>query len=370
MNWLSDRFELSHGDGAHTLRPMEGLRGLAVLLVFLVHYTTLAAPWQDGGSASALLARLLHLAGNSGVDLFFVLSGYLIYGSLIARRQALLPFMRRRLQRIYPTYGAVFLLYLALSLAFPAESKIPPAAPDAALYLLRNLLLLAPLLGEPPLITVSWSLSYELCYYLATPLLIAAFGLRRQRRRWRVAFLFAVGGVIIAGHFALGAPLRSLMFVAGALLHEMRGHQHDMAGRLRPPSEGMTLAALTSALIFLLMPLAAPLKIVALAAALYRLCLCCFERPQGWLGRAFCFAPLRWLGNMSYSYYLLHGLLLKAAFAALGRLPPSAAGPLLFWGALPLLLAVTLAGAAALFLLVERPLSLAPRRVPVLAAQA
>ncbi len=370
MNWLSDRFELSHGDSAHTLRPMEGLRGLAVLLVFLVHYTTLAAPWQDGGSASALLARLLHLAGNSGVDLFFVLSGYLIYGSLIARRQAFLPFMRRRLLRIYPTYGAVFLLYLALSLAFPAESKIPPAAPDAALYLLQNLLLLAPLLGEPPLITVSWSLSYELFYYLATPLLIAAFGLRRRRRRWRVACLFVAAGAIIAGYLALGAPLRSLMFVAGALLHEARGHLREVGGRPRAPGAGVTLAALAGALALLVLPLVAPLKIVALGAALFLLCLCCFERPQGWLGRVFCFAPLRWLGNMSYSYYLLHGLLLKAAFAALARLPLPGPGPLLFWGALPLLLAVTLAGAAALFLLVERPLSLARRRASVLAGQA
>ncbi|MBJ7309188.1 acyltransferase family protein [Rugamonas sp. CCM 8940] len=370
MTWLSERFELSHGDGAQPLRPMEGLRGLAVLLVFLVHYTTLAAPWLDGASLSALLARLLHLAGNSGVDLFFVLSGYLIYGSLIARRQAFLPFMRRRLMRIYPTYGAVFLLYLALSLAVPAESKIPPAAVDATRYLLHNLLLLAPLLGEAPLITVSWSLSYELFYYLATPLLIAAFGLRRRRRRWRVAFLFAVAGAIVAGYLAFGVPLRSLMFVAGALLHEARGHRRDLGGRRRPPGEAVTLAALAGALVLLMLPLAAPLKIVVLAAALYRLCLCCFERAQGRLARVFCFAPLRWLGNMSYSYYLLHGLLLKAALAALARLPQPEPGPLLFWGMLPLLLAVTLAGAAALFLLVERPLSLAPRRASFLASQA
>ena len=82
MEWLTQRFELSRGGGAQNVRPMEGLRGFAVFLVFLVHYVTLVKPWMVHGSALDLFGNLLRSIGSTGVDLFFVLSGYLIYGSL------------------------------------------------------------------------------------------------------------------------------------------------------------------------------------------------------------------------------------------------------------------------------------------------
>ena len=55
MPWLSPYFELSRGS-AHNVRPMEGLRGFAVFLVFLVHYATLVGDWLiDGAAALPLL---------------------------------------------------------------------------------------------------------------------------------------------------------------------------------------------------------------------------------------------------------------------------------------------------------------------------
>ncbi|WP_280154892.1 hypothetical protein [Piscinibacter sp. XHJ-5] len=44
MRWLVRRLELSRGDSQNVL-PMEGLRGVAVFLVFLVHFATLSEPW-------------------------------------------------------------------------------------------------------------------------------------------------------------------------------------------------------------------------------------------------------------------------------------------------------------------------------------
>jgi exopolysaccharide production protein ExoZ len=69
---------------------------------------------------------------------------------------------------------------------------------------------------------------------------------------------------------------------------------------------------------------------------------------------------MRWLGNMSYSYYLIHGLALKAAFALLAVLSPPTGTWVVagFWGLLPLMFAVSLAPAVVLFALVERPFSL------------
>ncbi len=75
MEWLRLRFELSRGGSGHNVRPMEGMRGFAVFLVFLVHYVTLVKPWIANELALIAFSSGLHTIGNTGVDLFFVLSG-------------------------------------------------------------------------------------------------------------------------------------------------------------------------------------------------------------------------------------------------------------------------------------------------------
>lgn len=374
LAWLTARFELSRGGGAHNVRPMEGLRGFAVFLVFLVHYVTLVAPWVTRGSHTQAVAAALHTMGNTGVDLFFVLSGYLIYGSLIARAQPFGRYMARRVERIYPAFLAVFAIYIALSFAFPAENKIPSAWPAASVYLLQNLLLLPGLFPIEPLITVAWSLSYEMFYYLLIPLLIGALGLRRRSARWRCIFF---GGLAIAvaalGAALFGSHVRLIMFIAGILLHEALSAE-SLAQRWSPRS-AVALVALVTGLLCTLLPLqgaaAYALKVSILFVCFFVLCLACFSHPTTWLPRAFSWTPLRWLGNMSYSYYLIHGLALKAAFIVLAAmLPASERGAWFFYALMPMMFGLTLLPAAALFLMVERPLSLAPKRKQVAGAPA
>lgn len=347
------------------MRPMEGLRGFAVLLVFIVHYVTLAQPWTAGDPGLRQLAHQLHALGNAGVDLFFVLSGYLIYASVMARPQPFWPFMGRRIRRIYPTFTVVLLVYTALSFALPAENKIPRDAEAAAWYWLANLLLLPGVFPIEPLITVSWSLSYEMLYYLVLPLLVAALRLRGRSATWRVV-LFASLASALAVYCALyTGPVRLAMFIAGILLWEaIRSGQ-----RLPGITSATALLALCAGLLNMLLPtVGAPgyvYKISVLFATYFVLCWLCFTAPQARLPRAFAWTPLRWLGNMSYSYYLVHGLVLKACFVVLApRLPGSLHGAALFWGMLGPLFVLTLLGAGGLFLLVERPLSLSPKAAP------
>lgn len=357
-------FELARTGAQAQLYAMQGLRGLAVLLVFCVHYATLSQPWRASGATVAVLATALHGVGNAGVDLFFVLSGYLIYGSLIARQQSVAPYLRRRLRRVYPVYACVFGLYLLLSWAFPAESKIPAAWPQALAYLASNFLLLTGFNTVLPFISVAWSLSYEMLYYLALPLLICIFQLRRHGRAWRCLF-FAVLATLGLGVFAVfGGPARLLLFIAGIAVHEALAMP---AWRAPPPL--LAACAVLAALGCLLLPLALLLKLGLLAGAFFLLCLCCFQARGNWLATLFCWTPLRWLGNISYSYYLIHGLALKGAFLSMAMLhPPQAHGLAFFLLLMPLMLALTLPPAIALFLLVEKPFSLAP--APAIAASA
>ena len=358
MSWLAQRFELARHGSASAILPMEGLRGFAVLLVFLVHYVTGAMPWIPRPSRLAAFAVGLHALGNCGVDLFFVMSGYLIYGSLMAREAPFLQFMARRIERIYPVFLVVIAIYLALSFVFPGESKIPEDPFAAVVYLAANLLLLPGILPIQPMITVAWSLSYEMAYYLAIPLLIASLRLRQRSPAWRMAFFVAAAaGIVIVGG-AYGAHLRLVMFISGILLYETRRQSWSFGS-----AAGAT--ALVLGLLAKVAPLHGALEVLVLFAAFFVTCHACFA-GVGWLPRAFSWRPLRWLGNMSYSYYLIHGLTLKAAFLVVAMLMPTAGGAVLFWGMLPVMLAATLFVSSMLFLAVERPFSLEPRRMRTL----
>lgn len=362
IDWFVDRIELSRGTAGDNLRPMEGLRGFAVFLVFLVHYSTLIGPRITGHRYLPMLAEAMHTVGNRGVDLFFVLSGYLIYGSLMRRPQPFGPFMLRRVERIYPAFLVVLAIYVGLSFALPSERLIPAGWSAAALYLVANLLLLPGLFPIEPVLTVAWSLSYELFFYLAIPLIIALCSLRSRSATWRVVFFSMIAAAIAGFGLFQAGPVRLMMFVAGILLHEtMRSRRLSPPGSMAASS--FLIVALSATLIPTLGSTGYTLKTMLLFGAFFALCFSCFSMPSSRLARWFSATPLRWLGNMSYSYYLLHGLALKAAFAVLGQvIPTSAGGALWFWTLLPVMFAMTLIPTAALFLFVEHPLSLAPHR--------
>ena len=376
MGWFTRHFELARDGGRGNLPAMEGLRGLAVFLVFLTHYVTLSRPWVAADGITATVAHGLHTIGNVGVDLFFVLSGYLIYGALLRRQQPFLPYLGRRIRRLYPAFIAVFVLYLVLTFLFPAESKVPPGMGPAAAWLLANFLLLPGLFPITPLITVAWSLSYEFFFYLTVPVLIGVGSLRQWASGQRVLLFcgMGVGWLVLAPHG--GNALRMVMFAAGMVLYEALAASSAAAKAAKDASApSMNTAdnrgswigafALAAGLGCTLLALpghsGAIFRTAVMAVAFGVLCYVCLGAwAEGWLGRAFSVAPVRWLGNASYSYYLIHGLALKAAFMALAWVLPPTAAPddWLFWALLLPFFAATLVPAAALFLWVEKRWSL------------
>ena len=357
MKSIASQFELArHGD-APNMRPMEGMRGFAVFLVFLVHFVTLSSPWIPHYSPMEGFADSVHTLGNAGVDLFFVLSGYLIYGSILSRPQRFMPFIRRRIARIYPAFCVVFAIYLGLSFAFPKESKIPVGALEGWKYVLENFLLLPGLFPIEPIITVAWSLSYEIFYYIAIPLLVGLFRLRQTSARWRVMFFVALALAFTLYCALHGGPGRLLMFFGGVLLHEAMQSQ-----TLPVPRNSLVLGLLATGLLSTTIAIQGTFLVkIFLLLTFFMLCYACFRKPDSPLARGFSWTPLRWLGNMSYSYYLVHGLALKVGFMVLFAKMPKVEHEILFVGAsLPLMFLLTLLPSACLFLLIERPFSLSP----------
>ncbi|MGL4609211.1 MAG: acyltransferase family protein [Trueperaceae bacterium] len=367
--WLTQKFELTRGENQN-LRIMEGLRGFAVVLVFFVHYVSLAksSAWLATATKSSLtstIAQALYNIGHTGVDLFFVLSGYLIYGSVIKRAQPFPQFMKRRIERIYPTFTVVFFLYTALSFLFPTESKIPPSWNEGTIYLLQNFFLLPGIFNIPPLNTVTWSLSYEMLFYLIIPLLVTLFTLRTRQVRWRVAFFSIITMIFLMYHLVFDGHERMLLFIAGILLYEVMTYH-----LIKPLPSWLGSTALCLSFAYALLPVITPsestLKALVLSIGMFLFCFVCFTQPALWLQNIFYWTPLRWLGNMSYSYYLIHGLALRFCFLITNRLLPNNTSELLFWIFLPLMLLVTFVPSTLLFLLIERPFSLESHKKTVI----
>lgn len=297
---------------------MEGLRGLAVLLVFFVHFHALFGIYLSSRLAFRV-SEFLGTVGNSGVDLFFVMSGYLIYGALIRREVGYFKFTSRRVRRIYPVFLAIFAVYLALSALFPQQNKIHGSVFLAGRYILANLLLLPGIFHIQPIISVAWSLSYEFFFYLTLPIVVSLAGMRQwkaSRRLAAFALLWPLFG-IASLHYGQDARARMISFIAGIVLYELVS-----AGRARFAltfaGEFAAVALVTASFAFFYevhrprsaSQINAFLPVFALSATFVFLSFYCFEY-SGFLKRVFSWSPLRYLGNMSYSYYLIHGLTLE-----------------------------------------------------------
>jgi peptidoglycan/LPS O-acetylase OafA/YrhL len=185
--------------------------------------------------------------------------------------------------------------------------------------------------------------------------------------------MFLLSFAIVHGllvFFGLGGHIRLLMFVAGMLLYETVDSR-KAEGFLSRRGEVLAISAFCFGLAAIglselggmsLPPTAIPVRqvgrAVVLSGTLFALVLYSLAY-DGILGRLLEFTPLRWLGNMSYSYYLLHGLAMHGvSIVAVAFFPISSPSTIVFWGLLPVALGLSMLASAILYVFVEAPFSL------------
>lgn len=348
---------------------LDGLRGIAALSVLVFH-----AQEVLGGGWVTVLARWSR-GGWLGVDLFFVLSGYLITRGLLADRghpSMLRRFYARRILRIAPLYY----LYLAVVFAGSFSMRWYDLAPgDRWLFLAY--------LGNAPaagghfpgwLLAPLWSLAVEEHFYAMWPLVVRG---RDDRGLLRVCVTTAV--VAMLARWGAGAVLdvdapyiltlcrvdTLLTGAALALLARTYGATRVVAAcraRIYPALLWLVTVALTP-LGPSFLPNVLPSRaytlvgytLTALACAVIVGSVAHGAPPVPWL-RA---RPLVYVGKVSYGVYLLHvlvGWALVRAFPALGRGPVE--GTVLVFAAVTVLVA-TVAHAV-----VDRPFTALRRRFP------
>jgi peptidoglycan/LPS O-acetylase OafA/YrhL len=351
------------------VHSLDGLRGLAALVVVVHHALLASAPRLAGvygaGPSSShntfewLLAYTpLHIvwAGQEFVVVFFVLSGFVLsLPAVHGKRQPIASYYPSRLLRLYmPVWGA--LAFAALMHVIVSHSPV-----DGASFWLNNhsralglngLTREATLLtgaGDWAFTTVLWSLRWEVLFSLALPLLLWAMVRVRPWFAWLVVLLCAVAllGRGSSEYLLYLPPFLLGMAMAFSLERIERVKELLQARTVRNRLiELAIVAACVSALTADWWITGGPDSALLICAGA---CLAVFAAlVVGWLARPLQSRPLQWTGKRSYSLYLVHEPIIVAlAFAGGGS-------PLVAFFVL-LSLSVSLLVAAGFFGVVERP---------------
>ncbi|GAA2217985.1 acyltransferase family protein [Promicromonospora sukumoe] len=345
---------------------LDGLRALAVVAVVAFH---LAPAWVPGGFL--------------GVDVFFVVSGFLIT-TLLLREVAGTSWIRlprfwvRRARRLLPAIALVLVVSIPVARVVEPDLTVGIGRQIlGAVTFSTNWVEIAAGTGyfdesQPELLRILWSLAIEEQFYLAWPVLLVVLLIAVRSAAWRVRVV-AVGALVSAAAMALllmpaygtgvdptrvyygtdthafglllGAAVTLRWAKAGPALRGARAH-------LLPP---LALAGLVA--LFLLLrsdsPLTYPLGLLAaslLALVLVLACDAARTQPT-WFVAALELPVLRWVGERSYGIYLWHWPVACIVTAAVGAQPGTP-----WWGVgTGLAVVLTLGLAAASYRWVEMP---------------
>lgn len=317
---------------------LDGLRGIAIALVLLFHMALLVPP--IGPVTYAVM-----ISGWCGVDLFFVLSGFLIGGILIDQRQSKTffgPFYARRVFRILPPYLAIVTIYFAVYLAGgPVRHALVSTVHDpmpwwAYLTFTNNFWIASHSIYH--FLGVSWSLAVEEQFYLTLPLIV-----RFTPRRALPWTIFAITVVVLATRAsacyagvitqdqAYALPffrIDSLMIGVGCALLVRSPRWREVLER-RPWWLYGAMGVLAVAMVKLGMRLPDPGKLPRTGLmmfgltliALFFACLLLLAvvvKPKP-LSRTLTWKPLRALGDVSYFVYLSHEAIMIALVTAVPK---------------------------------------------------
>jgi peptidoglycan/LPS O-acetylase OafA/YrhL len=305
-----------------------GLRGVAALLVVAYHQQIGPGYKLPFEVATALFRRCYLM-----VDLFFVLSGFIISYVYIADRQTSLPrsetksFLLTRFARIYPlhlfslAYLTVFTIASMLILSISGRSYVPLEPAALVDWLVQLLLLNAWLPHNWEWNIPSWSISAEAFAYLIFPLIVAAHVHQRRPTQLvllaaSIAFYSYVAATSASLDIVVGlAPLRCIAgFALGMFLYFHRSLVRSASDRLLSL---LQLLAASCAALALAFSVSDPLVIPAFALLVF----------ATWTDRGVVASVLstripQWLGEVSYSVYLLHVPIGATIWFVWGRLEP------------------------------------------------
>lgn len=279
-------------EGPRRLAEIDALRGVAALAVVLFHYTTrfveLYAP------AAVPIVSVPH--GHYGVNLFFIISGFVIFMTL-ARTQRSMDFVVSRFSRLFPAY------WVAIAITYTVTSQFGlPGKEVTALQALANVFMVHGVFRVPHVDGVYWTLEVELIFYAGMLALFMRGHL--QRVYWVIGGLLALRLTYHVAAQAFGVDLSWTLYRLTILKYipwfglGIFVYQVAVSGQRSGDAPARITAVLALACLafvdgWMLAALATVLTAFVWGAATGRLP--CLANPV-----------LSFLGTISYTLYLLH----------------------------------------------------------------
>jgi len=332
----------SREPGGH-IPALDGVRGVAILLVLIFHFSV----YGHGLTPSGLFIDRLYYrvagAGWIGVDLFFVLSGFLITGILYDAKESehyFRNFYARRVLRIFPLYyGALILFLVILPWLRPDHSGLSSIARDGVWYwsYLSNVKFAQD--GWPQFGAIGhfWSLAVEEQFYLLWPALVLALNWRQLQIACLVCVIAALAvriALIAQGNntaaFVLTPARIDALAVGAYIAVTARGPEglHRLSRLALPAAALLSLAVLV---VFVLRkgfagydPVVSTIGLTILACLFGSVLLLALTLARGTLlARAFDSSFLSFFGRYSYGIYVFHHpiLFLKVGIIPLAIVP-------------------------------------------------
>lgn len=279
---------------------LDGLRGFAVLMVFNVHIFALYYKSNYFLKSPILIStvKTIH-AGHIGVDLFFLLSGFFIYLTISRNKYSLLSFYKKRYMRLMP---------LVLFIILICHSSI-----KSFKILFDNLTLLNIFGGTSALNFVQWSLTYEVYFYLLIGILLIKIPKIFDRYISIVLLIF----FLILTRNLIPYPVKITRFIGlffGVLIGKLQ-----LEGKLNRHSffkKNSFYPIFTMLSIILLQFLWGNFNdkinhdfFFVSILLFFSIILISILQDNILTKKIFSFYPLRILGTVSYSFYMIHALI-------------------------------------------------------------
>jgi peptidoglycan/LPS O-acetylase OafA/YrhL len=183
----------ARNQGRTRLVELDGLRGLAATSVLLFHYTY----WYDVAVSKRPTLPLSLSGGHFGVELFFIISGFVIFMTL-QRTDTVYEFAVSRIARLVPAFWIAVLVSTALIYIFP----VPNFEAAGLRRVMANLTMVPAIFHQHPIDPSYWTLSVEFFFYLCMGIILWLRGLK-----WIEPICFAGLLVCLAARTSTMVPL-------------------------------------------------------------------------------------------------------------------------------------------------------------------
>lgn len=299
--------------------PINGLRGFAILLVFLHHVQTnaFAAGFMINIKKAPVLVWVLD-NGQYAVELFFMISGYLSIASLI-RNNNISRFILNRCIRIYPVFLCLHILVFTVGPFINYKFLADITFWEWLFHFFTNIIFLPGIIQLPHAQVVAWYLSYEALFYLVAAL--SCFVSFRLSRYSTIIFIICISMPIIFLY-----P-RTSFFLIGVIAFYKGG---DFARKFRI----FNFPLIWFLIFFLTWNLPGPNGteltnkwiwsnpyppgIIALFAGFSAFSF--IVNANGFFSKILCNRFFQFLGNISYSFYLFHTLFMFGVRGSINKL--------------------------------------------------